>query len=129
MQFRPWKGLTKMTKINYTLHILFSHLRLHSALVIILLFLSGLWDVFEYFLQQLTQTLFSYSGTKAEEQWFHFLCERMLSKCSYNGQLDWVQTNEKYISMKTPLPFPWPVWCIYNHFLTALQQRMLPFLN
>lgn len=66
-----------------------------------------------------------------------FLCKCMLSKCSYNGWFvgasvftAWkkrVRANEKYISLKTPLPFPWPLWCIYNHFLTALEQSTLPF--
>lgn len=66
-----------------------------------------------------------------------FLCKCVLSKCSYNGRFCWglgvyslkkrVRANEKYISLKTPLPFPWPLWCIYNHFLTALEQSTLPF--
>lgn len=130
----------KQVHIHY---IPFSHFLVFSQLSgSFCYFCRFIYDVFEYswclFLQQLTQTLFSDGGTNAEEQGFHFLCKRMLSKCFYNGHLDlalmftaWKKTptNEKYISLKTPLPFPRPLWCIYNHFLTALYQGMWAFLD
>lgn len=84
---------------------------------------------FFFFLQQLTLTLLSYSGTKPKEQWFHFLCKRMLSKCSYNGQLDWAFNVYSLKRESKPMKntYPWKHLCLfpglYDVFITTSWQH------
>lgn len=72
-----------------------------------------------------------YSHTYLLKLRSHFLCGRMLSKCSYNGQLDWAlmftarkgSPNQWKIHIpENTLAFPGALWCIYNHLFTASQQ-------
>lgn len=112
-------------------HILSSHPPLHSALMDSSLFFVCLFRLSMMSLNARYAFFFFFFSLQLVQK---FLCKCVLSKCSYNGRFvgalvftERVRANEKYISLKTPLPFPWPLWCIYNHFLTALEQSTLPF--
>lgn len=61
----------------------------HSALRLILQVLWCLWINAVPFLTTEDLPFESYSGSKAEEHLAHFLRQPTLSKCSYNGHLDW----------------------------------------
>lgn len=70
----------------------FSH-HITSLCTLNLLFLQVLWCLWikavPFFLTTEDLPFESYSGSKAEEHLAHFLRKPTLSKCSYNGHLDW----------------------------------------
>lgn len=82
-----------------------------------------------FFPQQLTQTLFSHrciswGAVGPFPLWTHAFSVLLQWTASLGLNVYSLkrESNEKYISVKTPWPFTWPLWCIYNHFFTASQQ-------
>lgn len=69
------------------------------------------------------------------------VCQCVLSKCFHNERFVGVsvftalkererdQANEKCISLKTPLPFPWPLQCIYNPSFAASEVKYVTFTS
>lgn len=51
------------------------------------------------------------------------------SRCLRPWKRESVQADEKYISLKTPLPFPWPLPCIYNPSFAASQAKYVTFTS
>lgn len=51
------------------------------------------------------------------------------SRCLRPWKRKSVQADEKYISLKTPLPFPWPLPCIYNPSFAAAQAKYVTFTS
>lgn len=51
------------------------------------------------------------------------------SRCLRPWKRKSVQADEKYISLKTPLPFPWPLPCIYNPSFAASQAKYVTFTS